>query len=220
MFAIDLDYTSFKEKISSKHLLWQYIETDKKYDIFAIEASVKYNTVLYKNPETITGLNAELEAANILDFETNYKSNANHPLEIKASTESPARIVPSSQPANTTEKWKGYHLELAANETEKTILINFPVDVSLRGGTLYSDDSNCRDYFTVDIVWTSYPEMIIFPNLLECIYMIKNVPIPFISAECMKFPPMLSLQITYHKYDDSLTRCISAIANFYEPNQA
>lgn len=201
-------WVDYKALISNKKLLIQFEESDSWYRLYAPEAeSFLWNTALQKGTEDAN------------DFETNFKADANTPLETKATASAPLRVVPTAQPGNTTEKWRGYHTELAASDLVKTILINFPIDVFLRGGLIYSDDCSCKDYFTVDVVWTTYPAMVIYPNLLETIYMLPNMQIPFISAECMKFPTMLSLQITYHKFDDGKDRCISAIANFFEPPQ-
>jgi len=201
-------WAAFKALVIAKKLLIQYSETPQNYDIYGAEDK----TFLW----TYSILK---ETADATDFETNFKDEANQPIEVKATATAPQRVVPTAQPSDTTEKWKGYHIEMTTLETSKTILINFPLDVFLRGGSIFSQDADDQDYFTVDIVWTDYPSTIIYPNLLETIYMMKNVQIPFISAECMKFPTMLSLQITYHKVNDLQTRHISAIANFFEPPQ-
>lgn len=201
-------WNEFKTLVNEKKLLVQYRESPEWYELYASEA-----------PAFIWHISIEKTTEAGGDFEANFLVNANLPLETKASADSPRRVVPTAQPRDTTEKWKGYHVELAPTELLKTILINFPINVFLRGGVIYSDDSSCKDYFTVDVVWTAYPAMVIYPNLLETIYMLPNMQIPFISAECMKFPSMLSLQITYYKFDDGKDRCISAIANFFEPPQ-
>jgi hypothetical protein len=207
MKNINVTYPTLIELATTKRLLLQYTEDETSYWVFAIEENISWETVFPKGSEDAT------------DFELHWKASSNQPLEIKASAVSPHRVVPTAQPLNTTEKWKGYHMEMAANELDKTILINFPIDVYLRGGSVFSGDCTCNDYITVDVVWTEYPATIIYPNLLENIHMMRGIQLPFVSAECMKFPTMLSLQITYHKEDDSKTRCVTAIANFFEPPQ-
>lgn len=203
-----ISWSEYKDLITRKKLLIQFEESEFWYRIYAAEG----NAFLWK-------VSLQKGSSDAINFEETCKESANTALEVKASAESPRRLVPTAQPLNTTEKWKGYHAEMGANEPVKTILINFPIDVFLRGGLIYSDDCSCKDYFTVDVVWTAYPAMIIYPNLLETIYMLPNMQIPFISSECMKFPSMRSLQITYNKFDDGKDRCISAIANFFEPPQ-
>jgi hypothetical protein len=204
-----LSWDEYKTLISTKKLLIQYADSGDTYVLYAPE-----------NGELLWHISiAKDDGPDQRDFEENYKAFSNQPLETKASIGSPIRVVPTAQPLNTTEKWKGYHMEIAENELEKMLIINFPIEVFLRGGSVFSADCECDDYITVDVVWTEYPAMIIYPNLLETIYMMKGVPLPFISAECMKFPPMLSLQITYHKKDDGKTRCAIAVANFFEPPQ-
>jgi hypothetical protein len=203
-----LGIDGLKAFVSAKKIPVNRIDEGYSWHIIATDGNITHECRIFKDNGT-----------DHTDFETSYES-LNSAMAVRADLGRPQRVSPSSQPGNTTEKWKGYHVEIAENETEKTILINFPNDVFLRGGNIYSDDCSCKDYFTVDVVWTEYPAMVIYPNLLETIYMTKNTFIPFISAECMKFPPMLSLQITYYKYNDSVARCVSAVANFYEPNQA
>lgn len=201
-------WADFKTLLKAKLLLIQYSETATTYEIFAPESATFLWTIcLLKDSD------------DALDFEQNFKKDANQPLEVKATSTQPQRVVPTAQPLNTTEKWKGYQVNLTAQDTEQVVLVNFPVDVWLRGGSIYSIDASPQDYITVDVVWTDYPQTIIYPNLLENIYLLPGIQIPFISAECMKFPTMLSLAITYHKYDDSKTRCVSATANFFEPPQ-
>jgi len=201
-------WAEFKTLITAKKLLMQYSETPETYDIFGAEdKTFLWTYSLLKETDDAT------------DFETNFKAEANFPLEIKATAGAALRIAPTPQPLDTTEKWKGYHIEMTTLETTKTILINFPVDVYLRGGSIFSENCDSEDYFTVDVVWTEHPATIIYPNLLEEIHMMKNVQLPFISAECMKFPTMLSLQITYYKKNDLQIRSVSAIANFFEPPQ-
>jgi len=80
MFEIDLDYITFKEKINSKNLLWQYVEDVKKYDIFAFENFIKYNTTVWKDLTNTIGFDNEQEILNKIDFETNYKTQANQKL--------------------------------------------------------------------------------------------------------------------------------------------
>jgi hypothetical protein len=204
-----LSWSKYKMLIASKKLCLQYADSGDTYVLYAPE-----------NGELLWHISIPKDGGDDqLDFEANYKDSANASLEMKAAPNSPRRVAPTAQPLNTTEKWKGYHMEMAADELEKTILISFPIDVYLRGGSIFSGDCTCNDSITVDIVWTDYPANIIYPNLLENIYMMKGIQLPFVSAECMKFPPMLSLQITYHKEDDSKTRCVTAIANFFEPPQ-
>lgn len=201
-------WDAFKTLITAKKLLMQYSDMPTTYDVFGAEdKAFLWSYSILKGSEEAT------------DFENNFKDDANQPLEIKATSTGAQRVAPTSQPADTTEKWKGYHAEMTTLETTKTILINFPVDVFLRGGFIFSENCDSEDYFTVDVVWTDYPATVIYPNLLEEIHMMAGTCIPFVSAECMKFPTMLSLQITYYKKNDLKTRSISAVADFYEPPQ-
>jgi hypothetical protein len=74
-----IDYDGLKAMIASKGLGWQYIEYDTEYSVFAVDNHVGYRTMLYKPGSEPLGC-ADC-TANTTDFETNYKSGANKPIE-------------------------------------------------------------------------------------------------------------------------------------------
>jgi hypothetical protein len=73
MKIVDLDYAQFKSIVSSKVLLGQYKELDDKYELFAVEANVSWETCILKNSSEGT------------DFEANLKATCNMPLEYRSS---------------------------------------------------------------------------------------------------------------------------------------
>jgi hypothetical protein len=74
---VPLSYEDFKDLAASKNLLWQYATDAKKYDIFATDGQITYETLVWIDCAHILGIDAVAEAARKLDFETNYKPNAN-----------------------------------------------------------------------------------------------------------------------------------------------
>lgn len=70
-------YSDFKNLTVSKNLNWQHEEFVNRYDIWAWDGLHKYETTIYKSNATIIGLNTSQEAADLSDFETNYKPRAN-----------------------------------------------------------------------------------------------------------------------------------------------
>lgn len=75
---MNIKYTNLKAIILSKNLLWQYVEDNGGYDIFAYDNQIGYVTRLHKAGFEPIGCNC---AADLADFETNYKPTANVKLE-------------------------------------------------------------------------------------------------------------------------------------------
>lgn len=84
MNTIILNWADFKALATSKNFRIQYTETGSIYYIFAVDGILQYETEIFKNA-TNQVANATLENENQDDFETNYKANANLPLEYKSS---------------------------------------------------------------------------------------------------------------------------------------
>lgn len=200
-------WSDFKNLVNGKMLLMQYVEAGNNYEISAPESSsFLWHTSLLKG------------SSDAADFETNFKATANQPLENKAAAGRPERVAASPQPNNTMEKWKGFHLEMAAEDTTATIDISFDHDVYLKGGNVYSDDCDCEDYVSASIVLKANPAYVIKADLLKNVYMAPNLLIPFISSECTFLPSTVMLRVTYTKGAPTDTaRCVSALADYFEP---
>jgi len=201
-------WSDFKALVSSKKLLIQYTDTGTNYEVFAPEAGeFLWQTALVKGSDDAT------------DFETNFKSTANAPLEIKADYGRPERIAPSPQPNNTTEMWKGFQLFLDTDDESGTIDISFSANVYLKGGEIYSGDCDPEDKIKVDVVLVSSPTTVVTADLLKDVYMLKDYPIRFMSSECMWLPSTAMLRVTYTKKSgDTTTRSISALADYFKVN--
>lgn len=195
----------FKTLISSKKILIQYIDDGDGYVIVAPEDGV----ILWR----IRLLKGTADAT---DFDNNFAATANRPLEIKADFGRPIRTTPSPQPNNTTEAWKGFHIDLATDDETGTMDISFGADVYLKGGEIYSEDADPADKLKVDVVLVSNPATVVTADLLKDVYMLKNYPIRFISSECMWLPSTVMLRVTYTKKSgDTTTRSISALADYF-----
>lgn len=77
---MNLSYAELKALIAKKNSAWQYEEKPNFYRVFAVDCGIIYETTLYKDPITVGGLDNEVEATNLADFEDNYKALANFPI--------------------------------------------------------------------------------------------------------------------------------------------
>lgn len=201
-------WAGFKALVNSKQLLIQYTESEAVYELFAPEAgSFMWATSLLKGTSDAT------------DFENNFKPTANASLENKAGIGRPERVAASPQPNNTTEKWKGFHVEIGAEESAKTIDISFDTTVYLKGGTVYSNDCSSLDHVKADVVAKANPAYVIKANVLDGIFMLPGDKINFMSSECMLMPSTVMLRVTYTKGTPTDTaRSVSALADYFETN--
>jgi len=71
MKLVQLNYNQFKSIVESKNLVLQYVEHVDRYELFAIEGSLSWETTILKGSNDAT------------DFETNYKDTANQPLSVR-----------------------------------------------------------------------------------------------------------------------------------------
>lgn len=74
---IILAYDTFKSLVNNKDLVWNYIESDNKYDIYSSENNIIYRTEIFKSCTNIVGIDESENSTNKTDFETNYKPTAN-----------------------------------------------------------------------------------------------------------------------------------------------
>lgn len=91
MEKIQQSWAEFKTSVTSKNLAVQYTEDSKFYYIFASENGTTYKTSIYKETPA---------SADQTDFETNYKSSANAPIN-PLSPDRKIKVVSSSLPQNT-----------------------------------------------------------------------------------------------------------------------
>jgi len=128
---VDINYADLKSLIASKNLGWQYVEFDANYDVFAVDAGIMYQTMLYKvgfEPK-----NCATCTADTTDFETNYKSGANEPV-IEESLRNKKLIY-----GKTTVTTAGTRVILmVANTKSNTIIIKASPD---NMGNIYVGDN-------------------------------------------------------------------------------
>ena len=197
-------WEAFESLITSKKLLCQYSETESVYELFAPEAS----TFLWH----ITLLKGSADSD---DFEDNHKSMSNKPLDVRSSASRPARVAASPQPDGTTERWKGYEIDCGANDSTKAIDISFGSLIYLRGGTATSDDVAAGDKFKVEIqmqinsVWTT----IMTP--MEDIFMLPGKRVEVVSPECMEFPTIYRMKVTFTPAQTGTQKKIYLILDYY-----
>lgn len=143
-----ISWSSFKTLKSSKNLGIQYSETESYYNIFLAEdKSFLWNISLLKGSEDSD------------DFEANYKSDANKPLEYRSTDGLPkvasAKFVESLNffPTGNTEQ-----ASLSSEET-KYIKFHFNVSYTLSGVHVSWKDANFGDYIIFEVgVYTGASE--------------------------------------------------------------
>jgi hypothetical protein len=184
MKEVNLDYTAFKSLVSTKGLLPQYTDNGNGYIVFAIEANISWQCFIAKDG-----------GSDQIDFETNYQSTCNQPLEIKAAAGRPMRISASPQPANTVEHWQGYQITVPVGQSSAFVDISFPSTVYVHGGYIVSPDVDFTDYVGVDVLLVANSAEYI-PGIISTAYMIPNLPVSFESYESMQFPPVVKFRVT------------------------
>jgi hypothetical protein len=127
-------WSNYKALISSKTLMIQYEESSTDYKLYAPEAGSFLWTIILNK-----------ESSDATDFETNFKPNANKPLEVKAGSGRPDRVCISPQPLGTYWHTKGYVLECGTSDTSASIDINFSAKIYLLGGHAISPDATPGD---------------------------------------------------------------------------
>lgn len=73
MKNVSLSYSQFKSIVDAKGLLGQYVEGTDRYDLFAIEGQISWETSFLKDG-----------GSDVTDFETNHKASYNMPMEYRS----------------------------------------------------------------------------------------------------------------------------------------
>lgn len=177
-------YVAFKSLVSVKGMLPQYADGGDTYFLFAVEANVSWQYTLIKD-----------SGSDQTDFETNYQSLCNKPLEIKAAAGRPIRVSASPQPDSTVQHWQGYQLILPAGQLSAYLDITFSSTVYLHGGYIVSADVDYDDYIQADVLLVANSAEYI-PGIINTAYMIPNLPVSFESNESMSFPTAVKIRVT------------------------
>jgi len=80
-----MTYSGLKSLILAKNLLWQYFEYTDRYVPYSRDGAERFESVIYKAGFEPEGIDPVAEAANLTNFETNYKPTANKRLGFKIS---------------------------------------------------------------------------------------------------------------------------------------
>lgn len=202
MFEINLSYEQLKEVIQHKNLLWQHVEYEDRYELFAIDSNLKYNSIIYKNYEEIEGLSGELEASRIMDFETNYKHLSNRPLTIT--------------PTGIYSNFQGRRIEIAENEPSGYCEWEFDRKISLNKIMPIVINAEWGDYIELEILMYDNTPVLKYAST---IYVYDKYPKEqwFQGVGAGEIPLGLKVRATYYKAAGSQTarKCI-LIAEFLE----
>jgi len=199
---IELDYAEFKAAITSRKLSWQYIEKGDSYFLFSIDGVVEFNCVIPPVGSDAT------------DFENNYKSGANKPIEVKGASDRPHRSSPSPQPADTVEVWQGYHITLDGI-TNTTYDISFPTNVYLHGGKAYSPDFQVGDKIQVDVRLQSNNAKV--GEFCKDVYVPDHVLLTLESPECSTLYYFCKLRVTVETNGTTDPRNLFIWLDYFQP---
>ena len=125
-------YTDFKAIADRKKFFWQCKETPVGWGIWGYDLPTKYTTFIYKANSSVVGVDESAEAANLTDFNTNYRAECNRPNTIS--------------PTAAQTQFFGKSIEMAAEDTEgfcewdfgKTVYISkvMPMPIDAQKGDL------------------------------------------------------------------------------------
>lgn len=139
MKNVFLSYAQFKDVVADKLLLAQYVEHSDRYDLFAIEASVSWETTILK------------ESADGEDFEASHKANYNMPLEYRSQDGLPK--FASAKFADVLSLYldgEGMSMELSAGATGY-VKKHYAEPYTLAGVDAAWKDSNWGDYIDFEV---------------------------------------------------------------------
>ena len=137
-----MNYAELKAIIARKNLAWQYDEQPDHYNLWARDGQDRYEATVYKASATIEGLDREAEAANLADFEENYKANANFAIG--------TRTYPFSTP-DVQFAGKGFD-GLARHGETTDIWVLLADGYYLTGGEYWTFNAAKGDKMDIDIV--------------------------------------------------------------------
>lgn len=83
MIRVAQDWAAFKATAVMKKILVQYEENPKEYEIFGVDGSIVYTTVIYTGSVPVgSAVDQATNDANKADFEANFKPVANQPIDV------------------------------------------------------------------------------------------------------------------------------------------
>jgi hypothetical protein len=140
MKEVILDYTAFKSLVSAKALLPQYADLANRYLVFAIETNISWQCTITKDG-----------GSDQTDFEANYQSTCNQPLEYRSTDGLPKYA--SAMFTDSLSYWvDGTNGTLAITaSTTGYIKTHFSVPFRLNGVDVHWEGANFGDYINFEV---------------------------------------------------------------------
>jgi hypothetical protein len=178
-------WTQFKSLcIESKHLLIQYLENDDSYDIYAPESNIiMWQTTITKGTD------------DAVDFETNYKSKANLPLESR-SYDNIQRIAATLYQVEDSFYIKGDKINIAPLSTGK-IEFQFPYDIKMIGIVTQWKNSDVGDFIECSVGFYSGEDWIELSKYGETLYVVNSNSMDISTNDYAVIPAGLIVRIEY-----------------------
>lgn len=140
MKEITIDYTTFKSLVSAKVLLPQYVDNETYYNLFAVEDNLAWQCFITKD-----GGNDQT------DFEVNYQSTCNKPLEYRSIDGLPKYA--SALFTDSASYWVDGSNGVMIVNAGQTVYVktNFSVPFKINGVDVHWANANVGDYVNFEV---------------------------------------------------------------------
>ena len=140
MYTKDVSWTVFKQFVSSKNLLIQYLEMDSIYEVLAIDGVF----IL------VCRIDRQNTNSDLLDFETNFKPSANKPIE-KRSSDGLLISKPFKDAVGFRFRGASFKASVPANATQD---VDYKIEQErwIDGGRALVDKIGSEDQITFQVV--------------------------------------------------------------------
>lgn len=136
-------YSDLKAIIARKNLAWQHDDLEDRYNLFAVDpGGMRYEATAFKPNAVVVGIDPVQEAANVADFETNYKDHSNFAIGVRTYPFS------TSDMQFAGEGFSG----VAAHGAQTDLFFKLANGYYLTGGDYWTIGAAAGDLFQVDVV--------------------------------------------------------------------
>ena len=149
--SIYFNWVNFKSITAAKNLGMQYVEDTKRYEIFAFDDDIKYETEIWKDTTVVEGLDVTQNNTDKTDFETNFKTTANQPITPKTVDRLP-KVLTAVSPDDVSLYVSGREAEITG--TTNYVEASFPVEIQLQGVDVYVKGADWGDNMHFDVGYT------------------------------------------------------------------
>lgn len=140
MKMVNVDYAQFKSLVGSKALLGQFKELSDRYELFAVESVISWETVILKDG-----------GVDHVDFETHYKAIFNAPLEYRT-IDGLAKVASSRFIESLSFFVDGEGLVYSlSNNTEVYLKKHYAVPVSICGADIRWSNAELGDHIYLEV---------------------------------------------------------------------